>query len=141
MQGLRQQLHTLYDKKYPAYKIINLDKLTYGAILRTSETLKAIPYKFVKGMLRQAVEKIFSGNKIDAVVNFAAESHVGRSITDPVFYPDRCLRDICTARCCKRYQAGVFLQISTDEVWLYRKGPLKTDPLETAYSASKLAPK
>ena len=73
-------------RKYNGYKIINLDKLTYAGNL---ENLKDIEdtknYRFIKGDIcdRDLVEDIFSNNKINAVVNFAAESHVDRSITDP----------------------------------------------------------
>ncbi len=132
-------------KKYPAYKIINLDKLTYAGNLENLRDVESNPaYKFVKGDIcdREAVEKIFSGNKIDAIVNFAAESHVDRSITDPgVFIQTDVYGTFVLLDAAKRYQAGVFLQISTDEVYgSIEKGSFKeTDPLEpnSPYSASK----
>ena len=132
-------------EKYPAYKIINLDKLTYAGNLENLRDVESNPaYKFVKGDIcdREAVEKIFSGNKIDAVVNFAAESHVDRSITDPgVFIQTDVYGTFVLLDAAKRYQAGVFLQISTDEVYSsIEKGSFKeTDPLEpnSPYSASK----
>lgn len=76
-------------QKYPHYQIINLDKLTYAGNL---ENLKAIEnasnYRFIQADIcdRDRVEQIFVENPIDYVVNFAAESHVDRSITDPEIF-------------------------------------------------------
>lgn len=73
--------------KYPDYKIINVDLLTYAGNL---ENLKDVEnnhnYKFIKADIRDRnkIDEIFSEYKIDYVINFAAESHVDRSIVEPV---------------------------------------------------------
>ncbi|MES0342165.1 MAG: GDP-mannose 4,6-dehydratase, partial [Candidatus Humimicrobiaceae bacterium] len=72
--------------KYPDYKIINLDKLTYAGNLENLKDIENNPnYEFVKGDIadKSLVESIFNNNKIDVIVNFAAESHVDRSIEEP----------------------------------------------------------
>lgn len=72
--------------KYPEYKIINLDKLTYaGNLDNLRECENAVNYVFVKGDIcdRPLVEKLFKENDIRGVVHFAAESHVDNSITGP----------------------------------------------------------
>ncbi|MCX6346777.1 MAG: GDP-mannose 4,6-dehydratase, partial [Actinobacteria bacterium] len=73
-------------KKYSEYNIINLDKLTYAGNLENLKSIEDKPnYKFIKGDIADTriVGEIFSNGKIDAVVNFAAESHVDRSIDYP----------------------------------------------------------
>lgn len=72
--------------KYPEYQIINLDLLTYAGNLETLKPVEDKPnYKFVKGDIadRKFIFELFENEKPDVVVNFAAESHVDRSITDP----------------------------------------------------------
>ena len=72
--------------KYPEYRIINLDKLTYaGNLNNLKECENAANYVFVKGDIcdRQLVEKLFKDYDIHGVVHFAAESHVDNSITGP----------------------------------------------------------
>ena len=72
--------------KYPQYKIINLDKLTYaGNLDNLRECENASNYDFIKGDIcdRSLVEKIFKNNDIRGVIHFAAESHVDNSITGP----------------------------------------------------------
>lgn len=72
--------------KYPDYEIINLDLLTYAGNLENLKPVEDKPnYKFVKGDIadREFIFKLFEDEKPDVVVNFAAESHVDRSITDP----------------------------------------------------------
>ena len=86
-------------KKYPDYHIVNLDKLTYAGNLDNLKDVEANPnYTFIKGDICDV--KVVSGavEGVDAIVNFAAETHVDRSILEPgSFYTDRCLRDICIA--------------------------------------------
>jgi len=108
-------------EKYPKYKIVNLDKLTYAGNL---ENLKDIEgnsnYRFIKGDIgnKELVEHIFDQNKIDVIVNFAAESHVDRSILEPDIFlktnilGTQVLLDIAKERKIKKY-----VQISTDEVY------------------------
>jgi dTDP-glucose 4,6-dehydratase len=132
-------------RKYPEYKIINLDKLTYAGNL---ENLKDIEnnenYRFVRGDIcdRNIVEELFSRNKINAVINFAAESHVDRSIEDPgVFIQTDVYGTFILLEAVSKYKAGVFLQISTDEVYgSITDGSFKeTDPFmpNSPYAASK----
>ena len=72
--------------KHPEYKIINIDALTYAGNLENLKEISDNPnYTFIKGDIRdrEKVEEIFSIYNIDNVVNFAAESHVDRSIEEP----------------------------------------------------------
>ena len=72
--------------KYPHYKIVALDALTYAGNLETLEPINDKPnFKFVKGDItdRGLIAKLFENEKFDIVVNFAAESHVDRSIENP----------------------------------------------------------
>lgn len=73
-------------KKYPEYEIVNLDLLTYAGNLETLKPVEHEPnYKFVKGDIADEpfIMDLFERERFDMVVNFAAESHVDRSITDP----------------------------------------------------------
>ncbi len=133
-------------RKYPEYKIINLDKLTYAGNL---ENLKDIEeknhnYKFIKGDICDSnlIDEIFKFNNIDATVNFAAESHVDRSIEDPgVFIQTDVYGTYMLLEASKKYNTKTFLQISTDEVYgSIEKGSFtENDPLKpnSPYSASK----
>ncbi|MCL6087794.1 MAG: dTDP-glucose 4,6-dehydratase [Actinobacteria bacterium] len=132
-------------KKYPEYNIINLDKLTYAGNL---ENLKSVEnksnYRFIRGDIADTkiVGEIFNGNKIDAVVNFAAESHVDRSIDNPgVFIQTDIYGTYVLLEAVKKHKTGLFFQISTDEVYgSILNGSFKEDdPLlpNSPYSASK----
>ena len=82
--------------KYPEYQIVNLDLLTYAGNLETLKPVENKPnYKFVKGDIadRKFVFDLFEKEKPDIVVNFAAESHVDRSVVDPemLWELQRCL--------------------------------------------------
>ena len=75
--------------KYPEDMIVNLDKLTYAGNLETCKPVEDKPnYKFVKGDIadRPFIMDLFEKEKFDVVVNFAAESHVDRSIEDPEIF-------------------------------------------------------
>ena len=75
--------------KYPKYMIVNLDALTYAGNLETCKPVEDKPnYKFVKGDIadREFIFNLFEKEKFDIVVNFAAESHVDRSVTDPEIF-------------------------------------------------------
>ena len=132
-------------RKYPEYKIINLDKLTYAGNLKNLKDIENNEnYRFVRGDIcdRQIIEELFSNNKIDAVINFAAESHVDRSIEDPgVFIQTDVYGTFVLLEASSKYNAGVFLQISTDEVYgSIADGSFKeTDSLKpnSPYAASK----
>lgn len=130
-------------------KIICLDKLTYAGNLSTLENaLKNKNFKFYMGDIcdEKCVENIFESEKIDIVVNFAAESHVDRSISEPtLFFKTNVIGTQILLEACKKYGIKRFHQISTDEVYgelpLDRKDLLFTEetPLcaSSPYSASK----
>ena len=132
-------------RKYPEYEIINLDKLTYAGNL---ENLKDIEdkenYRFIKGDIADSglIEDIFNHNKVDAVINFAAESHVDRSITDPgVFIQTDVYGTFVLLEAVKKHGSGLFMQISTDEVYgsIINGSFKEEDSLKpnSPYSASK----
>lgn len=132
-------------EKYPDYKIINLDKLTYAGNLENLRDIENNPhYSFVKGDIADAaiVEKIFTENKVDCVINFAAESHVDRSIDNPgVFIQTDVYGTFVLLEAVRKHNSKLFFQISTDEVYgSILDGSFKeTDPLlpNSPYSASK----
>jgi len=122
-------------KKHTDYKIINVDTLTYAGNL---ENLKEIQhnrnYYFIKADIRERknIDMVFEMHTIDIVVNFAAESHVDRSIEEPEVFlttniiGTQILLDTAkkhwkinlSDKYCKKYKDGVkFLQVSTDEVY------------------------
>jgi len=108
-------------ENHTGYRIINLDKLTYAGNLENLRDMEGNPnYEFVKGDIadRQLVDNIFKSNIIDAVVNFAAESHVDRSIEDPgIFIQTDIYGTYILLEAMREYDSGIFLQISTDEVY------------------------
>jgi dTDP-glucose 4,6-dehydratase len=132
--------------KYQNYKVVNLDLLTYAGNL---ENLKDVEenenYTFVKGDInnRELVDFIIKNYQINVVVNFAAESHVDRSITDPdVFVNTNVLGTQSLLDISKENNIKKFIQISTDEVYgsLGESGYFtETTPLapNSPYSASK----
>jgi dTDP-glucose 4,6-dehydratase len=143
-------------KKYEEIKIINLDKLTYAGNLENLKPLEGDErHIFVQGDIcdKELVRKLFKKYEIDYVVNFAAESHVDRSITMPeIFAQTNILGAVNLLNCAKEawetekgWKAGVkFLQVATDEVYgsLGETGYfLETTPLDprSPYSASKAA--
>ncbi|KPU43677.1 dTDP-glucose 4,6-dehydratase 2 [Oxobacter pfennigii] len=115
--------------KYENIKIINLDKLTYaGNLDNLREIEKDDRYEFVFGDIcdKEIVENIFNNNDIDYVVNFAAESHVDRSIKEPeIFMKTNVLGTVNilnVSKICWEDSTGFkpgkkFLQVSTDEVY------------------------
>lgn len=141
-------------KKYSDINIINLDKLTYAGNL---ENLKEVEdnknYKFIQGDIcdSKLLDEIFVKYDIDYVVNFAAESHVDRSIEDPeIFVKTNVLGTLNLLNISKKYwetkdgfkEGKKFLQVSTDEVYgsLGETGYFtETTPLDphSPYSASK----
>jgi dTDP-glucose 4,6-dehydratase len=132
-------------KKYPDYQIINLDALTYAGNL---ENLKDVAmnenYTFIKGDIRDQslIESIFQKG-IDVIANFAAESHVDRSILDPgVFVQTNVMGTQVLLEAAKKYKIKKFVQVSTDEVYgtLGESGLFTEEtPLQanSPYSASK----
>ncbi|UCF42264.1 MAG: dTDP-glucose 4,6-dehydratase [Planctomycetota bacterium] len=101
--------------------IVNLDKLTYaGNLENLAEFLNHPNHKFVKGDICDGilVEKIIDEYKIDAIINFAAESHVDRSITEPkVFIETNITGTLTLLEAARDKKVARFVQISTDEVY------------------------
>lgn len=135
--------------KYPNYEIICLDALTYAGNMETLAPVMDHPnFKFVKGDIadRDFIYQLFEEEKPDVIVNFAAESHVDRSIVDPgIFLQTNILGTGVLLDACRKYGIQRYHQVSTDEV--YGDLPLdRTDlffteetPIHTSspYSASK----
>jgi dTDP-glucose 4,6-dehydratase len=128
------------------YSIVNLDKLTYAGNLENLEQVSASPrYRFVKGDIAdpELVEQLFAEEKPDAVVHFAAESHVDRSILSPEPVVRTNLNGtFCLLEAARRSRTARFVHISTDEVYGSLEEPLEAAesfPLKPSspYSASK----
>ncbi len=131
------------------YRIVCLDKLTYAGNLSTLDgVLKNPNFCFVKGDIadKEVVDGLFAKEKFDIVVNFAAESHVDRSIENPqLFLVTNILGTQTLLDAAKKYGVKRFHQVSTDEVYgdlpLDRPDLMFTEhtPLHTSspYSASK----
>lgn len=136
-------------KKYPEDRILCIDKLTYAGNLETLASIMDKPnFKFFQADIadRETIYKIFEEEKPDIVVNFAAESHVDRSITDPeIFLRTNIIGTSVMLDACREYGITRYHQVSTDEV--YGDLPLdrpdlfftETTPIHTSspYSASK----
>ncbi|MFZ5925781.1 MAG: dTDP-glucose 4,6-dehydratase [Bacillota bacterium] len=137
----------------PDWHVVNLDKLTYAGDLRNladivSNPVYSVRYSFVHGDVadRDLVNRIFEAEHPDVVVNFAAESHVDRSILDPAPFVETNVKGTqVLLEAARHHGVGRFMQISTDEVY----GSLGPDdppfreesPLapNSPYSASKAA--
>lgn len=108
-------------KKYPDYDIVCLDALTYAGNLKSlDEAMKNPRFKFVKGSIsdKDCVNPLFEEEKFDVVVNFAAESHVDRSIENPfIFLETNIMGTACLLEASKKYGVKRFHQVSTDEVY------------------------
>ena len=107
--------------KYPDYRIICLDCLTYAGNLSTLEPVMDNPnFRFVKESItdREAVYKLFEEEHPDMVVNFAAESHVDRSIENPEVFLDTNIKGTAVLMdACRKYGIKRYHQVSTDEVY------------------------
>ena len=106
---------------HPDDEIVCLDALTYAGNLETmASVMDNSRFRFVKGDVadRDAVFKLFEEENFDAVVNFAAESHVDRSIEDPgIFLRTNILGTQVLMDACREYGVGRFHQVGTDEVY------------------------
>lgn len=138
--------------KYPQYKIINLDKLTYaGNLANLKDIEKKANYKFIKGDICdfEFIKKVFADNWIDGIIHLAAESHVDRSIKDPFSFAQTNVMGTLTLLQAARlywgdsFEGKIFYHVSTDEVYgsLQNDGTFflestKYDP-HSPYSASK----
>jgi dTDP-glucose 4,6-dehydratase len=128
--------------------VVNYDLLTYAGNLRNVEEVAGHPrYEFVRGDIANAgqLEDLFARHRFDAVVNFAAETHVDRSILDAApFVRTNIEGTRCLLEMGRQHKVGKFVQISTDEVYgsLGSTGSFREDtPLDptSPYSASKAA--
>ena len=130
--------------KYPSYSVLNYDKLTYaGNLENLTDVEERDKYKFIKGDIidTNLVSKL--AKEVEVIINFAAESHVDRSIEDPFAFIETDVRGTYSLIQAAR-DAGHerFIQISTDEVYGDQEGKEKVKedaPLEPSspYSASK----
>ncbi len=106
---------------YPEDQIVVLDLLTYAGNLETLEPIMEKPnFKFVKGDIRdrELIDHLFAEEKFDMVVNFAAETHVDRSVEDPeVFITTNILGTQVLMDACRKYGIQRYHQVSTDEVY------------------------
>jgi len=134
--------------EHPDCFVVNLDKLTYaGNLENLAEFLEHENHKFIKGDICDGalVEKIIDEHKIDAIINFAAESHVDRSITEPkIFIEANVTGTLTLLGAARDKKLDRFIQISTDEVYgsLGSEGKFtEQTPLSpnSPYSASKAA--
>lgn len=135
--------------KYADYQIVCLDSLTYAGNLKSlDEAFKSPNFKFVKGSIsdKSLVDDLFSRENFDIVVNFAAESHVDRSIENPfIFLETNVMGTACLLEASKKYGVNRYHQVSTDEVYgdlpLDRPDLFFTEDLpltaSSPYSASK----
>ena len=107
-------------KDHPDYRIICLDSLTYAGNLSTLEpVMENEKFRFVKASItdRKAVFDLFEEEKPDIIVNFAAESHVDRSIENPsVFLETNIMGTQVLLDACRKYGIKRFHQVSTEEV-------------------------
>jgi dTDP-glucose 4,6-dehydratase len=132
-------------KHHPDYYVVVLDKLTYAGNLDNLEDVtENSNYKFLQGDIanRDSVRRALESNQIDTVVNFAAESHVDRSILNPdAFISTDVVGTYTLLDEGRKYGLERFLQVSTDEVYgSIEEGEFKVgDPLEpnSPYAASK----
>jgi dTDP-glucose 4,6-dehydratase len=140
---VRQQIQT-----YPDIAIVNVDKLTYAGNLETLADIENDPrYRFEKGDIcdRDFIDRVLTSSSIDAVINFAAESHVDRSILDSgPFIQTNIVGTQVLLDASRKANIGRYLQVSTDEVYgaLGEDGYFTEDtPLapNSPYSASKTA--
>lgn len=135
--------------KYADYEIVCLDALTYAGNLKSlSKALKNPNFKFVKGSIsdKAFVDVLFDKERFDIVVNFAAESHVDRSIENPfIFLETNVMGTACLLEASKKYGVKRYHQVSTDEVYgdlpLDRPDLFFTEDMKlitsSPYSASK----
>jgi len=132
-------------QKHPQYHIVNLDKLTYaGNLDNLSEIEDHSHYRFVKGDIcdMDLVDSLLKEG-VDAILHFAAESHVDRSIYDPgIFVRTNVMGTQVLLESTRKFKIGRFIQVSTDEVygsWGKEGSADETSPLlpNSPYAASK----
>lgn len=135
-------------KEHPEWQVVNLDKLTYAGNLSSLKDFEGnLRYKFIKGDIadHELVDKSFKEEDFDAVVNFAAESHVDRSILDPSPFVETNVKGTqVLLEAARQYKIERLIQISTDEVYgsLSETGEFTEESLlqpNSPYAASKAA--
>ena len=108
-------------KAHPDYELLCIDKLTYAGNLATLDSVMEAPnFKFIRADIadRKAIYEIFETEKPDVVVNFAAESHVDRSIENPsVFLETNVMGTQVMLDASRKYGVKRYHQVSTDEVY------------------------
>jgi len=132
--------------KYPDWQVTNLDKLTYAGNLENLKDIESHPgYRFIKGDIadRKLVNELI-GNKFEIIVNFAAESHVDRSILDASPFIETNIRGTqVMLEGIRQHPVKKFIQVSTDEVYgsIESGSFTETSPMSPSspYSASKAA--
>jgi dTDP-glucose 4,6-dehydratase len=142
----------LFVTKYPEYQIVNLDKLTYAGNLANLTDIENAPnYTFVKGDIVDApfIDQLFAEHQFDGVIHLAAESHVDRSISDPMAFVMTNVIGTCNLLNAAKtiwkdkMEGKRFYHVSTDEVYGELHNPeeffLETTPYDprSPYSASK----
>jgi len=131
-------------KNHPVWQVVNLDKLTYAGNLENLKEVENHPnYKFIKGDIASAsdVEKAI-GEGADKIINYAAETHVDRSILEPdAFIKTDFFGTYTLLEAVKKHNVAQYIQISTDEVYgsidngeFFENSPFKPN---SPYSASK----
>lgn len=136
-------------RNHPDWHVTNLDKLTYAGNLENLRDIEGSPhYSFIKGDIadRELVDALFRENRFDLVVNFAAESHVDRSILDPAPFIDTNTKGTqVLLEASRQHGISKFVQVSTDEVYgslgpadppFTEENPLRPN---SPYAASKAA--
>jgi len=141
----------LFVKKYPGYFIINLDALTYAGNLENLRDIEdSVNYRFERGDINdeKRISSLFEQYQFDAVIHLAAESHVDRSIIDPLAFVKTnvlgtaSLLNVCVKHWKNNFEKKLFYHVSTDEVYgsLGKQGFFNErtpyDP-RSPYSASK----
>jgi dTDP-glucose 4,6-dehydratase len=142
----------LFVKNYPEYQIYNLDSLTYAGNLGNIKDIEDEPnYSFVKGDITDGgfISELFQKYRFDGVIHLAAESHVDRSITDPLSFimtnvvGTANLLNAAKASWKDNFEGKLFYHVSTDEVYGSLHNPedffLENTPYDpqSPYSASK----
>ncbi|MEW6228696.1 MAG: dTDP-glucose 4,6-dehydratase, partial [Bacillota bacterium] len=136
-------------RNHPDWYVTNLDKLTYAGNLENLRDIEGSPrYSFIKGDIadRELVDALFRENHFDVMVNFAAESHVDRSILDPAPFIDTNIKGTqVLLEASRQHGISKFVQVSTDEVYgslgpadppFTEENPLRPN---SPYAASKAA--
>lgn len=136
-------------RNHPDWYVTNLDKLTYAGNLENLRDIEGSSrYSFIKGDIadRELVDALFRENHFDSVVNFAAESHVDRSILDPAPFIDTNIKGTqVLLEAARQHGISRFVQVSTDEVYgslgpadppFTEESPLRPN---SPYAASKAA--